>query len=156
MHRQGLYRSRTDRVIGGVAGGIARSLNTDPAIVRLIFALMIIVGGGGLLLYVILWIALPEEPMGFFQQGTDGEAGVSGEPNTAQPSPMAPVIPPRRNSGALIAGLVMIIIGIVFLADRFLPNIHLRFHDFWPIIIVIAGLAIIFSSFTGTNKNKVQ
>jgi len=59
MMHQGLYRSRTDKVFGGVAAGIARSLNTDPAVIRLVFALLIIFGGSGLLLYLILWIAIP-------------------------------------------------------------------------------------------------
>ena len=68
MQRQGLHRSRKDRVFGGVAGGIAQSLNADPAIIRLIFAILIIVGGGGILLYLILWIAIPEEPLEFFQE----------------------------------------------------------------------------------------
>ena len=70
MERQGLFRSRTDRVFGGVAGGIARSLHTDPAIIRIIFAILIIFGGGGLLLYLILWIAIPEEPFQYFHEST--------------------------------------------------------------------------------------
>jgi phage shock protein PspC (stress-responsive transcriptional regulator) len=157
MQRQGLYRSRKDKVFGGVAGGIARSLNTDPAIVRLIFALLIIVGGGGLLLYLILWIAIPEEPFEFFQENM-----ASGQPQTEQESgePSTPFTPPvypqRRNNGALIAGLVLIGVGAIFLIDRLLPDINIHFRDFWPIVIVIAGLALIFSSFSGINKNKNQ
>jgi phage shock protein PspC (stress-responsive transcriptional regulator) len=157
MQRQGLYRSRKDKVFGGVAGGIARSLNADPAIVRLIFALLIIVGGGGLLLYLILWIAIPEEPFEFFQEnmaaGQTQTEQEGGEPS----APFTPAAyPQRRNNGALIAGLVLIAVGAIFLIDRLLPNIHIHFRDFWPIVIVIAGLALIFSSFTGINKNKNQ
>lgn len=149
MQRQGLYRSRTDKVFGGVAGGIARSLNADPAIVRLIFALLVIFGGGGILLYLILWIAIPEEPFEYFQ-----EAKPAGDESTEKTSAPyeAPVYPSRRNNGALIAGLILIGFGAIFLLDRILPGI--RFRDFWPVLIVIAGLALIFSSFAGTKKNQ--
>ena len=153
MQGQGLFRSRTNRVFGGVAAGIARSLNADPAIIRLIFALLIIFGGGGILLYLILWIAIPEEPLQFYQDSaTTGEANPVNEPGATE-TPYAPTAyPPRRHNGALIGGLVLIAIGALFLIDRFLPDIHFRFHDFWPIIIVIAGIVLIFSSFTGTKK----
>lgn len=149
--RHGLFRSRTDKVFGGVAGGIAKSLNTDPSIVRLIFALLVVFGGGGLLIYLIMWIAIPEEPLEFYQniEGTDSTANehVTEQENT----PYGMDIPKRKgNQGALIGGLIMIAIGLIFLADRFLPRIHLG--DLWPLVIVIAGLALIFSSFTGTKK----
>lgn len=154
MQRQGLYRSSRDRVFGGVAAGIAYSLRTDPAIVRLIFALLVIAGGGGLLLYLILWIALPEEPIEFFQNTPP-----AGDPGTytgtgAAGDPAMPVdYPVRKNNGALIAGLILIGIGVLFLADRLLPHINIHFRDLWPIVIVIAGIALIYSSFTG-NKNR--
>ena len=57
--RSGIYRSRTDTVIGGVAGGIADALKIDAIIIRVIFVLLALYGGSGVLLYVILWIALP-------------------------------------------------------------------------------------------------
>jgi len=154
MQRQGLFRSRKDRVFGGVAGGIARSLNADPAIIRLIFAILIIFGGGGILLYLILWIAIPEEPLQFYEESkASGEATPVNETGSADSPYTQPVYPPRRNNGALIGGLILIAIGAIFLLDRFIPDIRLRFHDFWPIIIVIAGAALIVSSFSGIKKN---
>jgi phage shock protein C len=154
MQRQGLYRSRKDKVFGGVAGGIAHSLNTDPAIVRLIFALLVIVAGGGILLYLILWIAIPEEPFEFYQEsGAAGSASPVNDNATQDSPPVRPFYPPRRNNGALIVGLILIAVGALFIADRFLPNIHIHFHDFWPLIIVFAGIALIASSFTGIKKS---
>ena len=153
MQRQGLYRSRKDRVFGGVAGGIAHSLNADPAIVRLIFALLVIVAGGGLLLYLILWIAIPEEPFEFYQQGGNPDVVNPVNETAAQDSPNPqPFYPQRRNNSALIIGLILIAIGALFLIDRFLPNIHLHFHEFWPLIVVFAGIALIVSSLTGIKK----
>ncbi len=54
-----LTASKTDKVLGGVAGGIARYFNIDPTIVRVLFLLTLGFNGLGFLVYVILWIALP-------------------------------------------------------------------------------------------------
>ena len=65
-----LTRSRNG-MIAGVASGIARSLNVDPTIVRIAFALLAAFGGGGVLIYVILWLVIPRESDG----GTVAEEG---------------------------------------------------------------------------------
>ena len=59
----GLQRSVTDRWIGGVCGGIARTLGLASWIVRLVFVLMVACAGTGVLLYVLMWILVPEEPL---------------------------------------------------------------------------------------------
>jgi phage shock protein PspC (stress-responsive transcriptional regulator) len=56
-----LRRSRSDRWIAGVCGGIARSTGVEPWVLRLAFALLSLWGGAGLLLYVLLWIFVPSE-----------------------------------------------------------------------------------------------
>jgi phage shock protein C len=56
-----LRRSTTDRWIGGVCGGLATSLGVDSWVLRLLFALLLFVGGTGVLLYILLWIFVPSE-----------------------------------------------------------------------------------------------
>lgn len=56
-----LTRSKTQRMVGGVAGGVAEYLNIDATIVRLIWALFVFAYGTGLLAYIIAWIIVPEE-----------------------------------------------------------------------------------------------
>jgi phage shock protein PspC (stress-responsive transcriptional regulator) len=55
-----LYRNPDDKVVAGVAGGIASYFNIDPVIPRLVFALSVLAGGTGAVIYVIMWIAIPE------------------------------------------------------------------------------------------------
>lgn len=63
MEGKKLYRSRTDRMVAGVCGGLAQYLGIDPVLVRLVFALLIVFGvGSPLLIYLILAIVMPEEP----------------------------------------------------------------------------------------------
>lgn len=57
-----LQRSRTDKVIGGVAGGLAQYFGIDPMIVRVLFLLMLLPGGISPLIYIILWVVMPQEP----------------------------------------------------------------------------------------------
>ncbi len=62
-HRR-LYRSENDRILGGVCGGLANYLRLDPAIVRILFALITFGGFGlGVLVYIVLWIAVPSRSL---------------------------------------------------------------------------------------------
>src|SRR5580765_5013712 len=68
--RDRLYRSRTDRMLFGVAGGMADWFDLDPSLVRIVWALLILAGGVGLPLYIIAAIVIPEEPVGFSRSAT--------------------------------------------------------------------------------------
>lgn len=57
-----LCRSRRDRKLAGVCGGIAEFLGWDPTLVRLLWIVLTLAGGSGILIYVILWIVMPEAP----------------------------------------------------------------------------------------------
>lgn len=63
MENKRLMRSRSDRMLAGVCGGLADYFNIDPVLIRLAFVLFEVftAGAGGLLLYVILWAIMPEE-----------------------------------------------------------------------------------------------
>ena len=57
-----LYRSRKDRSVAGVCGGIADYLGIDPTLVRIIWVMFAVAGGPGVILYVIMALVVPEEP----------------------------------------------------------------------------------------------
>lgn len=60
-----LYRSRTNRKIAGVCGGLGEYMNLDPTIIRLIWVLLILCAGTGLLAYMIAALIIPENPNGY-------------------------------------------------------------------------------------------
>ncbi len=63
MEGKKLYRSKTDKMVAGVCGGLAQYFGIDPTLVRLIFALLVFFGvGSGVVLYIILAIVMPLEP----------------------------------------------------------------------------------------------
>jgi phage shock protein PspC (stress-responsive transcriptional regulator) len=57
-----LYRSRNDRKLAGICGGIAEHFGWDPTLVRLGWILLTLMGGSGVLIYLILWVVMPEAP----------------------------------------------------------------------------------------------
>ncbi|HHX94452.1 MAG TPA: PspC domain-containing protein [Clostridia bacterium] len=57
-----LYRSRSNRMIAGVCGGIGEYLDIDPTLVRLILIVLVFLGLSGVLAYIIAWIVIPEDP----------------------------------------------------------------------------------------------
>ena len=56
-----LYRSTSDRAIAGVCGGLAHYFKIDPALVRILFLVFALAGGASILLYIVLWIAVPAD-----------------------------------------------------------------------------------------------
>jgi len=58
-----LMRSSTDKKLGGVCAGLADYFDMDPTLVRVLWLLVVLCGGTGILLYIILWIALPLAPL---------------------------------------------------------------------------------------------
>ncbi len=63
MPNKRLYRSRTERQIAGVCGGLGNYLGIDPTVIRLLFILGLVFVGGTLLAYIVLAIVIPEEPL---------------------------------------------------------------------------------------------
>jgi phage shock protein C len=57
-----LYRSKSDRKLAGICGGLAQYFNVDATLIRVLFVLLAVLGGSGLVLYVAMWIIVPKEP----------------------------------------------------------------------------------------------
>ncbi len=60
-----LYRSRSNRQVAGVCGGLAEYFNLDPTLMRVLFVVLAVLGGSGLVLYLALWIIVPNAPEGW-------------------------------------------------------------------------------------------
>ena len=81
--RDRLYRARDERVVVGVCGGVADSMDIDPSLVRIVFVLLALAGGFGLLLYIIMAIIVPEEPNYIQMPGAPAAPGATGVPGAA-------------------------------------------------------------------------
>lgn len=144
-----LYRSVTDKMIGGVCGGLAEYFEIDPVLVRLIFVLAVIFGGSGILAYIILWIIVPQKPYiitPFNTEKTKEDDDTSSEEKKSY-NPEFQIrgeFKNTKNNKTIFAGAFLIVLGGIFLLDNFLPHFH--FGDFWPLILIGLGIAIILNA----------
>lgn len=122
-----LRRSRTDRMLGGVCGGIAAALGVDPVLLRIAAVALALSGGAGVLAYVIAWMVIPEAES---EDGTD------------DPAPE----PPRasRHSVAITVGACLVGLGALLLLHNWLPGFGA--HLFWPLVVVAAGVLVLVSA----------
>ncbi len=146
----GIKRSSTNRIIGGVCSGLASYLNLDPVLVRLIFVLLAIFGGGGILAYIILWIILPEEPYYTNFSGSSSKINTDGESETAKDEHEGSNVYPETvkspsHNAQVIGGIILIGLGVIFLMNSLIPRFN--FADFWPLILIIVGVAILRPAF---------
>jgi phage shock protein C len=145
MEQKRLYRSRINSIFGGVCGGLGDYFGMDPVIIRALFAIAFFAGGGGLLVYIVLWIVTPLQPYPWNSEAATGSPPEQPKPqDEPNPGPFGNE-KPARNKGSLWAGLILIVVGSIFLVDRFISQI--RFEDFWPLILVAVGAVLIINTF---------
>lgn len=129
----------------GVAGGMARYFNVDPAIVRLVWVLLFLAVGAGILLYIVAAIVIPEEPAGYASPpGATAGGATAGQPLADGPIDHARAGGPHSGGGAILLGVVLVIVGGWFLLQRFLPQIDSALV--WPAILVVIGLVLVVGS----------
>jgi len=147
-----LYRSRTDSMIGGVAAGLAAYLNSDPALVRIVWAILVVVtGGAALVVYIIAWVVVPEEPLGPVEPGasaaepaTDPVTGAVVAPS-AEPASVAASTPSVTGGQAgVVVGIGLVVIGVWFLLREYLPEID--WSLIWPLVLVGIGVLVLATS----------
>ena len=117
-----LVRSREDRVLAGVCGGLGRYLGVDPVLVRII-TVALILSGVGVLAYVVAWIVIPE---------------------AAPDTPESAAPPQDRRASAAVIGAALIAIGGLLVVRQTVP----WFHDgaFWPLVLLAAGVAVLITA----------
>jgi phage shock protein C len=149
--RERLYRSRSDRMLFGVAGGMAEWLDVDPSLVRIVWALLILAGGVGLVLYIVAAIVIPEEPLGATGSAPGATAGADAAPGAtsgasadadwqARRAARRAARNERRGNGAMIFGLILVLVGAWFLVDRYL-NIDSAL--LFPAVLIVIGGALV-------------
>jgi phage shock protein C len=160
-----LYRCQHDRILAGVASGVAERLDLDPTLVRLLWLVSVLFGGFGLLLYIVMAIIVPLEPAGAPVVGTSaseptaGEAsseGTTGEAigDAAGQAPAGWHTTPvqhrhaPRNAGRLATGvgIALILFGALALVDTVLPDWADHGRFLWPAFILGIGALLVASA----------
>jgi phage shock protein C len=128
-----LYRSRKERFLGGVCGGFASYFNVDPVIVRLVWVVLCLVWGAGILLYIIAWIIIPLEPQSNLTTSAGGTSAGAPHATSSQAAPTQ-----RHSAGIIIValiGVLLVIAGIQSLLSKYIfPSLNTLF---FPLTFVI-------------------
>ena len=145
--RKRLYRSKREKVVAGVCGGIADYLELDPVVVRLLWVISVLFFGFGILLYIAAAIIIPENPN---QVATKIKDAATGAVETR----------PKGNWNFAI-GAVLVLFGALLLLDQFdvFDRGLFRFHFFpwrlfWPLLLI--GLGIYFVTNTMTVRQSAS
>lgn len=118
--RMPLRRSRQDRVLGGVCGGIGRYLDVDPVLLRVAAVALALSGGVGVLAYLIAWVVLPEA-------------------DTEEPERTAS--PAGRHAVAIAVGAGLVGLGVLLLVRQWMPWFGTEL--FWPLVVVAVGALVL-------------
>lgn len=159
MTRQ-LYRSDRDKMLAGVCGGLGDYFDIDPVIFRAIFIFSTIGAGAGIIVYIVLWIIVPEETKLYMRRGaaagreatTENAEGAANAENGEFQTPPGygnrrsrRVDPQKRKSDAqTVWALVLISLGVSFLLHNMIPWLH--FGHLWPLLLIAIGAFLLWKN----------
>ncbi len=137
-----LYRSRSERMVSGVCGGLAEYFNVDPTLVRLAFVLLTLANGVGVILYIIAAFIVPLNP------STTPIRGL----------PLEQIIP--KNLATIITlaiGVIILIVGVsvlFFLTVPWNPWFIFTFigNVMGPLVLIIIGIVVLFVGLSSARK----
>lgn len=138
-----LYRNTRNRMLGGVCTGLAEYFSIDPVLIRLLFVIFTLHHGIGIIAYIILWIVVPTRAVAVAADTPDGELVLD---DIADDTFAPPTARHGKASGrgSYIGGIALIVIGVLFLFDNFIPGFG--FHEFWPVLLIAVGGALLWKS----------
>lgn len=173
-----IYRSRKDKMVGGVCGGVAEYFDIDPTIVRLVAVLLFFAEGIGLLLYIVSWVVIPErsgsaknydertntiDVEGYSYNDDDSNQQEekinydfeednkhqSGEKTGFEKETAKSRDDATDDKSQRTIGVILVGLGSLFLLDNIFP--YFRWHRFWPLVLVGFGIILLLK---GVNNNE--
>lgn len=165
-----LQRNEHDKVVAGVASGLADYFEIDTTWIRIAFVVAVFAGFSGILAYIVLWISVPAKPFLPFNTGynpydTDyrvhqqSEFANSDNNFDTMNAPASPYLKPKsEGNGKLIIGLIFIAFGGLFLLKEFdIIPFWFNFRKLWPLVFIIPGIIMIYkASESDTVKTPVK
>ncbi len=145
-----IYRNEKEKVIGGVCAGLADYFDIDVVIIRVIFIATALVWGSSILLYIVLWIAMPTQPRQELKEpATEEQSGTHHSfsvPNEA--------IELRKKKFREILAIILILIGISATLDNFL---YWFSGKYWlPLILITIGIILLLYPASKAKEQKME
>lgn len=134
-----LYRSRNDKVLAGVCGGLADYFGIDAALVRIGWVLFTFMGGAGIIAYIICAIVFPEGPG--YNSGLNDDEYVVGAKNYE--NEYYKEENGENDKNRILIGGIFIVLGVLFLVKKYVY--WFDFGKLWPVGLIILGAFIIYN-----------
>lgn len=139
MNKQ-LYRSKFNKKIAGVCGGIAEYFNIDPTVVRLVWVLFSLTYGIGFVAYIVAIIIVPEQEAAGFGFNPQQNYEQNHQESNTNANLGKTNFDSKRSS--IILGAILVLVGIFLLGGYYFTWLSLR--QLWPVIFIVIGVLIIF------------
>jgi phage shock protein C len=139
-----LFRSRDDRMLAGVAGGLAELWDADPSLVRILWALLVLLTGGlALVVYIVMAIVVPEgDPAP--READPAAIAARDEARAARRAERAAARARGGGSAPIVFGGILIAVGAYFLALMWWPQ--LSWEWFWPVLVIGIGVILVLTA----------
>ncbi len=137
---QRLYKSRKSKMIGGVAGGLGDYFDIDPVIVRVLFIITAFAWGVSIIVYILLWIILPENPDEleyYYDFNNDKHDNLSEDADLHTTK--------KKADRKIIAGIFLIGLGVIIFTDKVTDWIQFKYV--WPLILIVIGASLLYGSY---------
>ncbi|MCZ6600626.1 MAG: PspC domain-containing protein [Acidobacteria bacterium] len=153
-----LTRNTRKAILGGVAAGFGDYIDMDPVLIRLIFIILCLAGGAGLIIYIVAWLVMPRDDQ------VDQEGASEGMPppadqfaNEVKAAGERVVDNIRRSTtdagrGRVIGGLILMLLGFLFLMNQIYSLDWLRFRYLWPLVLVGVGVMLFIQGMKGREE----
>ena len=137
-----LERSRTNRVIGGVCGGLAEYLDIDATFVRVVMIILGFPFGIGILIYFVLLFLMPNpgEPTPFVRPSVGDAAAMAEPPVSVASRVVDPLEVDRRRNGL---GLLLVAVGVIFMLGNVGAFRFIDWRVIWPLVLIALGIFFI-------------
>ena len=144
-----LYRSESNRMLGGVCGGLGDYLALDPVFIRFFFVLLFFGHGSGMMLYLILWIIMPNKSK--VQEGKNFEDNIKdsaenfGERVQTIGQEFGEAMRSPNPQAGMIVGIALVTLGgILFIENLGIYSLRwISFDVLWPALLIIGGVVIL-------------
>jgi phage shock protein C len=136
MMRKRIFRSTTDKVIGGVCGGLGEYFNMDPTWIRILFVIAIFAKGVGLLAYLICWIVFPKKSDATIEATVTDDSGETVTSATVGGGEN------HQRGGGFLPGIILVVLGMIFLLDQ--AFYWFDFDYIWPLLLIGIGAILIY------------
>ena len=143
MNDKKVYRSISDLMIAGVCGGLANYFKIDSSIIRIVFVLLALGGGSGVLVYLILWLVIPKENNNGKEVDIEKKVKKFAEEVKNQAKEIKSEVKIKKMEKINFLGIVLVLIGVVAIWNQLSPII-IEWNFFWPVILILVGFLVMF------------